>query len=74
MTSPINAPQQGSHHWILTLEMPGKQVLTDSGTVNPPAGATRYDMYLAIREHTVSGYPELSRANCVFFSLEPNQL
>ncbi|MGW2677161.1 hypothetical protein [Streptomyces sp. NPDC001436] len=74
MTSHNSSPQQGSHHWILTLEVPGQQVVTDSGTLNPPAGSTRYDMYLAIREYVISRAPEMSRANTVFFSLESNQL
>ncbi|GLW00303.1 hypothetical protein [Streptomyces lavendulae] len=69
-----NAPQQGSHHWILTLQIPGEVTVTDSGTWTPPAGATRYDVFAAIRTYVIAQHPPLSRANTLFFSLEPNQL
>ncbi|MFF4327252.1 hypothetical protein ACFYZT_12085 [Streptomyces sp. NPDC001591] len=74
MTSQNSAPVQGSYHWILTLQVPGDVMVTDSGTWNPPAGATRFDMFAAIRAYMVAQHPPLARANTMFFALEPNQL
>jgi hypothetical protein len=37
--------QQGSHHWMLTLDGIGSR----SGTCTPLPGETRYDLYLRIR-------------------------
>lgn len=65
---------QGSHHWVLTLEMPGRGMTTQFGTWTPPAGATRFDAFGALRSHIVAQHPEMASANTVFFSLEPNQL
>ncbi|MFD3936716.1 hypothetical protein ACFWSF_17320 [Streptomyces sp. NPDC058611] len=68
------AGSQGSHHWVLTLELPGRSASTSHGTWTPPAGMTRYDAYQALRSSMVAEQPELSRANTTYFSLEPNQL
>ncbi|MFE9802759.1 hypothetical protein ACFYP6_28450 [Streptomyces goshikiensis] len=65
---------QGSHHWVLTLELPGRAAMTQSGTYTPPAGTTRYDAYQALRRYVAADHPEMSRANVMFFTLEPNQL
>ncbi|WP_405532085.1 hypothetical protein OG592_30660 [Streptomyces avidinii] len=65
---------QGSHHWILTLELPGRAAATQYGTWNPHPGATRSDVFLAIRQEISRRHPELSSAVVSFFSLEPNQL
>ncbi|MFJ8211855.1 hypothetical protein [Streptomyces sp. NPDC096033] len=68
------AAPQGSHMWVLTLGMPGGAQTTAGGTWTPPAGATRYDVFVALRNHVVARHPQMASANCVFFSLEPNQL
>ncbi|MEU8777515.1 hypothetical protein [Streptomyces sp. NPDC048606] len=68
------AAAQGSHMWVLTLEMPGRGMSTQYGTWTPPADSTRYDVFVALRGHIVSQHPEMASANCVFFSLEPNRL
>ncbi|MFE5517448.1 hypothetical protein ACFQ9Q_06875 [Streptomyces virginiae] len=65
---------QGSHHWVLTLEMPGRGMTTQFGTWTPPAGATRYDVLATLRAHIVAQNPEMASANIIFFSLEPNRL
>ncbi|GGZ11676.1 hypothetical protein GCM10010343_42900 [Streptomyces avidinii] len=59
---------------MLTLELPSRAMCTQNGTWTPPAGMTRKDAYLALRDALVAQQPELARANTVFFSLEPNQL
>ncbi|MFJ8161178.1 hypothetical protein ACIRBY_09605 [Streptomyces sp. NPDC096136] len=73
-TSHIPTAAQGSHMWVLTLEMPGRGMSTQYGTWTPPAGATRYDVFIVLRDHIVAQQPQMASANCVFFSLEPNQL
>ncbi|MGW6971704.1 hypothetical protein [Streptomyces sp. NPDC054952] len=72
--APAPAGEQGSHHWLLTLELPGRAALTQDGTWTPPAGMTRQDAYLAIRRSIAGEHPEMAHANTVFFSIEPNRL
>ncbi|MFF3748590.1 hypothetical protein [Streptomyces kronopolitis] len=67
-------PQQGSHHWVMTVELPGRVMQTLYSTYTPPAGATRHDVFLAIKNDIARQSPEMARANVVFFALEPNQL
>ncbi|UQX01003.1 hypothetical protein [Streptomyces sp. RerS4] len=69
-----SAAAQGSHMWVLTLELPGRTMTTQYGTWTPPADSTRYDVFVALRGHIVAQHPEMANANCVFFSLEPNGL
>ncbi|MFE2548560.1 hypothetical protein ACFXGI_08435 [Streptomyces sp. NPDC059355] len=68
------ATSQGSHAWVLTLELPGREMTTQYGTWTPPAGATRHDVFVALKEHLVAQQPQMASANTIFFSLEPNQL
>ncbi|MFD3544457.1 hypothetical protein ACFWUW_02365 [Streptomyces sp. NPDC058655] len=73
--TPAPAPsEQGSHHWVLTLEIPGRAAATKFGTWTPHPGATRLDVFLAIRQKITCQYPELTNATVGFFSLESNQL
>ncbi|WP_055567297.1 hypothetical protein [Streptomyces atriruber] len=65
---------QGSHHWVMTLDLPGRLAVTGSSTFTPPRGWTRYDAYTAIRNEMTRSNPDLARANVTFFALEPNQL
>ncbi|UQX00905.1 hypothetical protein [Streptomyces sp. RerS4] len=69
-----SAASQGSHMWVLTLEMPGRAMTTQYGTWTPPAGSSRFDVFMAIRGHVAAQQPEMAGANTIFFSLEPNQL
>jgi len=73
-TTTPTAPEQGTHHWILTVDLPGRTSLTANGTWTPPAGWTRSDVFNAIKQDMAQRHPELATANVVFFSLEPNQL
>ncbi|MEU1312186.1 hypothetical protein ABZ419_25270 [Streptomyces cinnamoneus] len=68
------AQQQGSHHWVMTVELPGHMTYSTYGTWTPPAGATRHDVFMAIKEQISKNNPELASANVMFFALEPNQL
>ncbi|MGW1767983.1 hypothetical protein ACWCQL_28555 [Streptomyces sp. NPDC002073] len=72
-TAPGRA-EQGSHHWILTLELPGRAAMTQHGTYTPPAGTTHYDAYQAIRDYVTAGHPELSNGIVSYFALHSNQL
>ncbi|WP_053627370.1 hypothetical protein [Streptomyces sp. XY511] len=71
---PPDAATQGSHQWILTLELPGRAAATQYGTWNPHPGSTRHDVFVAIRQHVTNRFPDLERATVAFFALEPNQL
>lgn len=66
--------QFGSHHYVLTLDMPGRVAGTWHGTFTPAASATRNDIFVWLRERISAENPEFARANVVFFSLEPNRL
>ncbi|MEU0667812.1 hypothetical protein ABZ508_16640 [Streptomyces lavendulocolor] len=68
------ATGQGSHHYVLTLELPGRMSSTWSGTITPAAGASRHDVFMALRNQIGDQHPGLSTGNVVFFSLEPNGL
>ncbi|MGR3939691.1 hypothetical protein [Streptomyces sp. BRA346] len=72
------AQQQGSHHFVLTLQMPqperGYITATFTSTVTPGPDDTRADVYEVLREQITRAHPHLERANVMFFSLEPNQL
>ncbi|MEU9776837.1 hypothetical protein [Streptomyces sp. NPDC047968] len=72
-SSPTVQPQ-GSHHYVMTVELPGRAMQSVYGTWTPPQGATRHDVFMAIKADIGRQDPEMSRANVVFFSLEPNQL
>ncbi|MFD7980217.1 hypothetical protein [Streptomyces sp. NPDC059071] len=65
---------QGTHHWVMTLDLPGRACVTESATWTPPPGTTRFDAYRQIRKHLAERHPDIQRAMCVFFSLEPNTL
>ncbi|MFS7877667.1 hypothetical protein ACEYXF_30675 [Streptomyces asiaticus] len=71
------AQQQGAYHFVLTLQKPhggGFVSATFTNTITPRPGATRADIYEALREQITQAHPELSNANVLFFSLEPNGL
>ncbi|MFE6906989.1 hypothetical protein [Streptomyces erythrochromogenes] len=70
----VPAAAQGSHMWVLTLDMPGRGMTTSHGTVTPPAGATRHDVFRRLLDYVASEDPRMASANCVFFTLEPNRL
>ncbi len=75
-TAPAPAAQ-GSHHFILTLQTShgaGFQVLTTQGTHTPPPAWTRQDFYEQVRNSVVREHPDLSRANVLFFDVQPNRL
>jgi hypothetical protein len=69
-------PAQGSHHWVMTLQLPRLVSVSSQGTWTPPPGATRQDVFEAIKAHLAQRAPGagLERAAVLFFSLEPNQL
>ncbi|MFF3018364.1 hypothetical protein [Streptomyces sp. NPDC057939] len=71
-TAPVPA-SQGSHFWVLTLELPGRAAMTQNGTYTPPTGTTRYDAFQAIRQYVTADHPEMERATTMFFALEANQ-
>ncbi|MFE6714874.1 hypothetical protein [Streptomyces sp. NPDC057695] len=72
-TTQSTAPQ-GTHHYVLTLDLPGRMATTWTGTLTPGTTDTRHDIYGLLRRHITAEIPEYSRANVVFFALEPNQL
>ncbi|MEU4798666.1 hypothetical protein [Streptomyces sp. NPDC023327] len=65
---------QGSHHWVMTLEIPGRLTSTRSATFTPPQSWTRMDAFVAIKKELARSNPELAHANVMFFALESNQL
>ncbi|MGW4493791.1 hypothetical protein [Streptomyces sp. NPDC004376] len=68
---------QGSHHYLVTLQIPlgtGFAVSTWEGTWTPPEGYTRHDFYKAVRDDIAQKDPQLTSASVLFFDVQPNQL
>ena len=60
---------------ILTLELPGRAVVTTARSLTCNEGATREGLYTRMFEETIAERgPMWSRANTTFFSVELNQL
>jgi hypothetical protein len=69
------APQpQGSHFWLMTLEIPGRFAFTSHGAYTPRPGESRQDAYEEIRAYIASQNPELERANVSFFAFDRNEV
>ncbi|MCX4984544.1 hypothetical protein [Streptomyces sp. NBC_00572] len=69
-----NEQPQGTHHYVLTLDLPGREMATWTGTVTPGTADTRYDVYVFLRKHVTADRPDFARANVTFFALESNAL
>ncbi|MGW3442010.1 hypothetical protein [Streptomyces sp. NPDC001076] len=65
---------QGTHHWILTLEKPGRFSMTQEGTFTPSPGSTRQDVYHFIYQAVTEQDANLRGASVGYFELAPNQL
>jgi hypothetical protein len=73
-TNHNTARPQGSHFFLMTLEVPGYASFTTDGTFTPPAGATRQDVYTHLRDYVTEDKPDMRGANVTYFLLEPNHL
>lgn len=64
--------EQGTHHWILTLDGLGSR----SGTCDWPAGESRYDLYQRIRSMVLdaAGRADGLVPVTLFFDVQPNSL
>ncbi|MGW1143834.1 hypothetical protein ACWD6I_01975 [Streptomyces sp. NPDC002454] len=67
-------PAQGSHQYVLTLDLPGRAMSTWSGTLTPGSRDTRQDVYQWLRKQITDEHPHFATACVVVFSLEPNHL
>lgn len=68
---------QGSHFYAMTLNRPlkdGEANFMSSGTITPPPGTTRCDVYDELIARSIRLHPELAGASVLFFCLEPNTL
>ncbi|GAA3032423.1 hypothetical protein FHS39_002563 [Streptomyces olivoverticillatus] len=74
MPEPVAQQPQGTHFFLITLDVPGRMQFTSHGTYNPPEGVTRQDAYLAIRQHVVESRPEFQQANVAFFAFDRNEV
>ncbi|MDX2550134.1 hypothetical protein QA860_08265 [Streptomyces stelliscabiei] len=64
--------EQGTHHWLLTLDQVGSR----SGTCTPDPGETRYDLYLRIRAEVLDaeGLADSPTPVTLNFDVQPNLL
>lgn len=69
-----NTTSQGTHMYVLTMDLPGRSTVTVDGTITPDTGATRHDVYRDIKARTVRNYPEMARGIVTLFDLQPNAL
>ncbi|MBY8888045.1 hypothetical protein K7472_24855 [Streptomyces sp. PTM05] len=72
-TTPSDPASQGTHQYVITLEIPGSVSGTYFGTCSP-VDSTRHDVFTDLRRQIALDNPDLARGNVVFFALEPNQL
>jgi hypothetical protein len=68
------ATGQGSHHYVLTLDIPGRISGSWFGTFTPSPTATRQDVLVHLLAQIRTDNPEFARANVAFFALESNRL
>ncbi|MEU0719325.1 hypothetical protein [Streptomyces lavendulocolor] len=68
-TAPVH-----THHYVLTLDMPGRCTGTWAGALTPGSGETRQSVYQWLRQQITTAHPQYADANVLFFSLEPNRL
>ncbi|KAF0646314.1 MULTISPECIES: hypothetical protein [Streptomyces] len=66
--------KQPTHHWIITLEVPGRASISRDGTCTLRPGDTRASVLQAIRNTITEEHPVFRSANVLFFSIAPNQL
>ncbi|MFC9736077.1 hypothetical protein ACFWG5_34470 [Streptomyces hydrogenans] len=66
------ANAQGTHMYVLTVDLPGRSAATFDGTFTPAPGTTPHDVYLDLKAHAVQRYPEMARGIVTFFSIQPN--
>lgn len=76
---PVTPPaaDQGTHFYMLALQIPtptGFRTSSFSGTCTPGPGATRYDVYLDLRDEYARRYPECATAPAIHYDIQPNQL
>ncbi|MFE4912472.1 hypothetical protein ACFRCX_13110 [Streptomyces sp. NPDC056652] len=69
-----NSQQQGTHFYVMTLEVPGVMTAMRTGTYTPAPGATRNDAFNELYELITGSSRDLYRANVVFFTMERNEL
>lgn len=59
---------------LITLELPGLEVITRTATFPPTTfGTTAQAIYKHMRKEIAREYPELAEANVTFFGVWPNQ-
>ncbi|MFF3547027.1 hypothetical protein ACFYXD_34970 [Streptomyces platensis] len=67
---------QGSHFWFATITVPNAQgywMNGYQGTLTPPPGATRLDMFNAIRAEIDERDPRARGGLMTTFDIQPNQ-
>ncbi|WP_309049253.1 NUDIX hydrolase [Streptomyces sp.] len=71
-----HSPQHDTHHYLVTLQASpsaGGTTGTWTGTLTPPAGATRLDVYRSLRAGIGQANPPFADAIVLCFDLQPNQ-
>ncbi|MGW1015608.1 hypothetical protein [Streptomyces niveus] len=78
MPEQTETQQQGTHHFILTVQKPhprGGFTFADwSGWFTPDPSWTRHDAFRWLKGEYARQKPELADATVLFFALESNQL
>lgn len=77
VTATTETTTKTTYAWMITLQKPipgGMAMNTQYGTVHLAPGSTRHEVYGQLRAELDRQNPQMSDANVVFFSLEPNDL
>jgi hypothetical protein len=71
------AEEQGTHFYFMVIETHtpgGSQTSENYGTLTPDSGATRIDLYQAIKAEAIRRNPLAAHGAVVAFDIQPNKL
>ncbi|MEU7032720.1 hypothetical protein ABZ958_03415 [Streptomyces sp. NPDC046237] len=70
--------KQGTHFWFMTIQnssaASGTTVGDYQGTISPPRGTTRFDLFNKLRAEIEQRYPQAVDGVVVAFDVQPNKL
>ena len=68
---------QGMHFYLMVIQTPingGVQTSENYGTCTPEEGATRHDLFEAIKANAIRTNPVAAHGSVIAFDIQPNKL